>query len=1140
MPALSKQLKSLILISALVVLTGIAILLVLLLIEDSIVQVILIALILLLWPLGFLISHYRRHLAAKNAAPAGATASGADGAIEKNTSQRPARSYEHLEGGVIEVIEFLRRNRLGKAQGGDAIYNLPWYLVAGPPASGKTSMLLSAGLSFHALESQRQADQNLLRPTRHCDWRVTDDAVLIDTAGRYLTEGVDRDEWLGLIETLKKYRKQRSLDGVVLTVNAGSLMAIQNATELRQQGQILRTRLNELMAPLGARFPVYLVFAHADRIPGFAQFFRSLRPEERSQVWGATFPLKYSEKAHALFDEEFNLLFQSLLNRRLLNLGVATGLKDQQGARDQLSVFDFPLNFAAARQKLGEFTNALFSPNPFNQLPLLRGIYFTSCSATPQRAATGLVGEVRISNKGFFAEDFFKNVLLPDRHIAAALQVTQARPNRTRKLAIAAAVLGVISLLLLLGMVNSYFNNRGLLKDGELAGANVLRHFKAVDRNALIGTGGLTTVESEDLNRLQEVLMTLDQLDGSWSKSLPYRFGLYSGNWLRPRLRQIYFDFVTQRLLDPALDGLGRDLDGKTPAPAAASTQAAAADDQEQRYYDELKAYKMVERQERVEPAFLQEQLGSYWQEGTSAAENRHLAYYAEQARLMDEDDESVPRPQVSTDRVNSARAKLKNYAAEKQIYNQIIRNIAEQGQPYLLRDVVQGQQGSEWIEDVSSPKVPYQYTKQAYYAHVKGGALAEIFGELRTKNENDWVLDRSADYQRVEPKNLIARYENDYITAWQKFLNALRVKRFEKKSDAVAALEAFAQPNSPFVTIIDQVKTQTKLSEPPASGGILAWLKAKLTPKSGSETTVEKSFAALGSFNVETYLNRLKELRSVLSGARGDEWSQVASLKDDEKYNKARDGLREILTPLKTSQGSAAVAELLARPLDNVEIGLGRGVEKDRNAAWSSLVGVARRLETRYPFAAGSNEQVLPNELADYLNKLAQFYNQYLKDSFDSSGSQLKPLRAGEFSQEFIEYLRKIFDVRNAFAPPGSQQLKFSYSITLQPPAGQSAEMRVDGISIKAEGAGQTATPNWPASGQENGVKIGILQNGQFNLVKSYDGAWGIFKMAAERGGGGSQYQFNWGGVRAILQPGVNNPFQINFSQIRAPQNLK
>lgn len=1144
MPALSRQLKILILISLLVVLTGVAILLVLLMTEDSVVQIVLIALILLLWPLGIWFNHYRKQRAAKAAAQTDETE---PATIEQPATNRPSREYDNLTSGAAEVTNFLRQNRPWGEQGGDAIYGLPWFLIAGPPGSGKTSLLLSAGLSFNALESQRRADQNLLRATRDCDWRVTDDAVMLDTSGRYQNEGGDRDEWLGLIEALKKFRKRRSLDGMVIVVNAASLLAMQSTAEIEQHAQILRARLNEVMTGAGMQFPVYLVFTHADLIGGFGDFFRALGPDERAQVWGATIPLAQSEKAHALFDSEFDYLLDSLFRRRLLRLSGSGSPKEQLG------VFDFPLHFNAARQKLGDFILALFRPNPFSKLPLLRGIYFT-CSPALQsksdgREEDGPARDVRITNKGFFTEDLFKKVLLRDKNIAAAMQVTETRPSRTRRLAIAAAALCALCSLFAVGMIISFFNNRSLIEDGQRAGADVLRHFRAVNTSlsSSPAPSNLTAIEAEDFGKLQEMLMRLDDYDDSWSQSLFYRFGLYSGRQLKPRLREIYFDFVSQRLLNPALDRLAGQLREKS-ATLPAGAKQEEIDAAEQAYYDQLKAYKMVELQERIEEVFLRQELSAYWIELSPTGEKRHLAYYAEQARLYEDDDESVPRPQADNTLVTQARDKLKGYAAAKQVYNEIITDIGKQGQPYYLRDVVQGQQGSQWMEDVSSPSVPYVFTKQAYYKHVKGDGWVSAYQEVRSKSQNDWVLDRTFDYQRVEPESLRKRYESDYITAWQKFIDSLRVKEFKKKSDAVEALDSFSQPNSPFETIVREVGIQTKLSEPPSSGGMIAWLKSWLTPKSRADTAVEKSFATLNSFKPDEYFRRLKEVRDRLRDAPGEEWSQVASLANDERFKKARDEARELLKQLKATPGSAAVATLLGRPLDNIDSALGLGVKTDLELAWRNLRQTAKRFESSYPFSPSSNSSVFPSELESFLNpvngNLTVFFNQYLKGSFDNSSGHLRPLSPGDFSDQFVAYLINMFRVRDALFPPGSQRAGFQYSINLQAPQGQDVELVIDGRSHKAPA---TVTADWPSSsGVNTGIKVNIIQAGGqaggSQTIAQHDGPWGCFKMvAAGQAAGGSLYRFNWpGGVRATLQAPVNNnPFQIDFSQMRAPDRV-
>ena len=81
----------------------------------------------------------------------------------------------------------LRGSRLGR----DGLYALPWYLVIGPPGAGKSALLGASGLDLPA-EFAHVAHGGA---TRDCDWWLTNEAILLDTAGRFASSdsGPDRD-----------------------------------------------------------------------------------------------------------------------------------------------------------------------------------------------------------------------------------------------------------------------------------------------------------------------------------------------------------------------------------------------------------------------------------------------------------------------------------------------------------------------------------------------------------------------------------------------------------------------------------------------------------------------------------------------------------------------------------------------------------------------------------------------------------------------------------------------------------------------------------------------------------------------------------------------------------------------------------
>ncbi|MEX0631844.1 hypothetical protein M8494_06295 [Serratia ureilytica] len=86
------------------------------------------------------------------------------------------------------------------------LYQLPWYVIIGAPGAGKTTALVNSACTSR----WRIASANQLRGvggTRNCDRWFTNDAVLLDTAGRYTTQESQREEdageWQSFVALLK-------------------------------------------------------------------------------------------------------------------------------------------------------------------------------------------------------------------------------------------------------------------------------------------------------------------------------------------------------------------------------------------------------------------------------------------------------------------------------------------------------------------------------------------------------------------------------------------------------------------------------------------------------------------------------------------------------------------------------------------------------------------------------------------------------------------------------------------------------------------------------------------------------------------------------------------------------------------------
>ncbi|MBC7942046.1 MAG: type VI secretion system membrane subunit TssM, partial [Chitinophagaceae bacterium] len=275
-----------------------------------------------------------------------------------------------------------------KAAGGTKggyLYERPWYVLIGPPGSGKTTAIRNSGLQFPLAEGRVSG----VGGTRNCDWWIAEQAVLIDTAGRYTTQdsdaASDKAGWDRFLDLLRRERPQQPLNGVVVAFGADMLSRLDTAGR-EQHAQAVRRRVRELEGRLGQRLPVYFLVSKADLIVGFTEFFDDLDRETRRQVWGMTFaPTAGPEGPVAAFATEFKALVQRLHDR------VLERMQAERGPEQRAAIAGFPAQFASLEGPLAAFMQSAFGGSKLDPAPFLRGLYFTSGTqeGTPIDRLTG-------------------------------------------------------------------------------------------------------------------------------------------------------------------------------------------------------------------------------------------------------------------------------------------------------------------------------------------------------------------------------------------------------------------------------------------------------------------------------------------------------------------------------------------------------------------------------------------------------------------------------------------------------------------------------------------------------------------------------------------------------------------------------
>ncbi len=343
-----------------------------------------------------------------------------------------------------EAIDTLKSSHLRKF--GNPLYVLPWYLVIGESGSGKTTAIKSARLSSPFAAS---AQVSGISGTRNCDWWFFEQAIILDTAGRYaipVHESRDKDEWHSFLGLLSKFRKKEPLNGLIVTISANKLLEA-SPEELEREGLQIRSRIDEIMLAIGSKFPVYVMITKCDLIKGMTHFCDKLPEKVMDQAMGVVNP------QHMKVSPAFWTNAVDTISERVGNLLLRV-LHDTKSKKVDPALILFPSEFERLRGGLHSFMAKAFQENPYQETPILRGLFFTSGrqEGTPYShflQKLGLLGEKEVlpgTNKGLFLHDFFARILPMDRGIFAPTTRSLEWQRLSRNLGLTSWVALIIAL----------------------------------------------------------------------------------------------------------------------------------------------------------------------------------------------------------------------------------------------------------------------------------------------------------------------------------------------------------------------------------------------------------------------------------------------------------------------------------------------------------------------------------------------------------------------------------------------------------------------------------------------------------------------------------------------------------------------
>ena len=753
--------------------------------------------------------------------------------------ERSANERAQLQGRFQEAVETLRKNR----SGGTNLYALPWYVVIGPPGSGKSTLLQNSGLNFPLSNKFGKEAIRGVGGTRNCDWWFTDEAVFLDTAGRYTTQdsdrGADASAWEEFLNLLRKYRKRRPINGVIVAMSLSDLLTL-DANGRQQHILAVRQRLDELAKHLRIGVPAYLVFTKCDLVAGFTEFFDDLNPELRSQVWGMSFPVDKTMDGTAAkqFLDEFNLLLDRL-NTRILDR-----LHGERDRTRRAAILSFPQQLGALREITRQFVEGVFTGHQYGSPLLLRGAYFTSGTqeGTPIDRMMGAVARTfgldasrlhvpGAQSRTFFVERLLKDVLFKESGFAG----TDPKLERQKILLQAASYIGVLLVcaLLVFGLASSYRRNGGYLTQVQAA----LQKYPAQsDLSLAPNQQAYFAMVLERLESLSGAVDVADQHKGDVPLSM--RFGLYQGNAVGDEVRDAYFRELNGLLL-PGVASQFR-----------AGLAANAADPQMLYYY--LKGYLMLGEPKHLDHDQIVALAGIEWRRlfpsdpVLQKALTKHFdALVGHEGRLR--------ALSLDNNLVEQARNTLRTADLPTLIYGNIKLTADNGAYPPLRLDKELGLLGNVYRRKSGaalSDPLPALFTQPVFKDEVDKG----IEQAVTQFAADDWVFGASKidSLQKAHlAQQVLALYEQDYIKAWDSILADLELQPIGNIQDASTIAAKLAGPNSPMKLLLKVVRDNTNdlMRAPPADAADKAEDVAKqLAQKKATQTALARALAQAGA----------------------------------------------------------------------------------------------------------------------------------------------------------------------------------------------------------------------------------------------------------------------------------------------------
>lgn len=997
---------------------------------------------------------------------------------------------------ITKTLKELKKQHFLTDKSAVSLLNLPWYIISGPPGYGKTQLIKNSGLYFPLLKSavnfgiKDNDDLNF-----EC-W-VTEDAVFLELSKSKNQEIWDTKSynaaWLSIIKTLKKYKKNTGISGVIMVVDVSYFMG--NEEERKQKIAGTRQHIREIYEQLKCKYPLTIMISKCDKIAGFSEYFETFTPAQLDNALGFILPKNNYDANN--FEKILESKFSHLLSK--LN-GLLPWLLEKEDDLNKKSLITlFPQQLFLFKNRFIDAIRETFIPQKFYELVDLRGIFFTSAQQAEENTYN-IMGSITQSQfqltpinhynptklgQGCFLKNVFKEIIIPD-----SLDYNKKLSNKSRQIAYKILFFSSITLVAvsIFSLLFTFFNARGTM----ITTGNYLKDFQ---NEVSINLTDEYTFQS--ILAAMKPLKMIDTLYPTDMDSQIFSFHDTQTSRIKSALKQLkirklqqYFIPYLTNYLESLLLNSQNKLDT---------------------LYSLLKAYLFLENPETLPSNWLTSAMNSIWANDNTLSKDdvADLNQYLQLSLI------GLHSQKINQKIVASSIAALKKVPPTNRIYYNIKQNSLSSHLPSLDLDELIGN-NSHVIFDINSVSaIPGFYTLAGYkltFITQLQKDIEDAFSE-QTQSIFGAIYNSEGKLSKIQEirddVNLL--YGLDYVHQWLNVIGQFKIVSFTDTRQAIRVIDSFKEKKSPAYKLLYILKENTN-----------SHIK---------NTKINETFETLNQYldqlTTGDNINSLNKLLSNLSlyfrnieQAPNPNLAAFLSLKATIGSNSKPDPISALLSK----------ADTLPEPLRRWvrEIGVNsRYLVMEMaynyiNSEWETQVlEKYKNISGYYPLNSVAEFDLNENDFANFFKKegiLNRFFQTYLKDfiNTDQTPWVWRSFEGKSFSPDTNspEKIHSILKITEYLFPNNAAKLLVNFKVKplLLSNNAASVNLQIGNQRLTySHGPLMNTAFSWPVDDFDQ-IKLRFDGFGGKELFKTFDGSWGLIKFlqASIIENGSDPYHYN------------------------------